>query len=100
MMGYLSAVPEGSKEQRLKSWVMTLPEPGPLFYLWSWMWEIGMNSADGGIRYSEIKAWSEMTSTNVTPDEARALSDLAKTWFNELHRGRDKDALSPWFPEV
>lgn len=98
-MGYLSSVPAGESKPRSESWVMRLPDKGPLFYIWDWLCEFGVIIAGSEVSYTEVKAWSDLTYTPVTPDEARAICELSRIWLNNRMRGQDKDAIAPWFPE-
>ena len=58
MMGYLVAVPSGSKDSCFKSWATSLPDPGPLSYLWEWLTQMGVIIGGREISYPDIKAWS------------------------------------------
>lgn len=97
LVGYLDAVPAGQKEPRSKSWCSGLPEVGELQYLWSWFTEIF--SQGSVLACAEIQSWSEMTMTPVSPDEFRALRELAIIYSSNYELGKDPDSFPPWMPE-
>lgn len=99
MMGYLAAVPSGSKDSRFKYWATSLPDPGPLSYLWDWLTQMGVIIGGCEISYPDIKAWSELTGIELQPQEATSLAELSRIWLNEKLKGADPEAFAPWLPE-
>ena len=99
MMGYLAATPTGSKNNRAVSWATSLPEAGPLFYLWVWLGQMGIIIGGREISYPDIKAWSELTGIELLPFEATSLAELSRIWLNEKIKSTDPEAFPPWLPE-
>lgn len=100
MMGYLAAVPSGSKTPRKRSWTTGLPEKGELAYLWSWLNQLGVLSQGHEITFPEVSAWSSLTAIIPTPDEAVALVELSRRWLHGNMQGRDPESSPPWLPEL
>lgn len=99
MMGFLAATPEGSRHTRADQWATSLPEAGPLFYLWQWVCQMGVIIGGREITFPDIRAWSELTGIELLPHEATSIAELSRIWLNENMRGRDATAFPPWMPE-
>jgi len=56
--------------------VPKLPESAA--YIWHWFWEL---KGSQPLTYTEIKSWSELTATPLTPFEVQALVELDRRFI-------------------
>lgn len=52
------------------------------------------------LSYTDIKHWSELTATPITPFQATSLAELSRIWLSEKRNGEQADAFPPWLPEA
>ena len=69
------------KKTGIKPEELTLELPVVFFELWEWFIELHMARGSNGmtlnpISFTEIKAWAELTGTEITPKEVRLLKML------------------------
>ena len=55
--------------------------PEPVEHLWDWFWELDSVRGSNGfgpnpLTYSEIRAWSQLTETEITPWEVSVLKKM------------------------
>lgn len=61
------------------------PFPEALRYLWGWWQELELGrtwreGSPSAVTFAEVRAWSELTGTELRPDEAVALVEIDRTW--------------------
>lgn len=67
------------------------PIPASAAYLWQWWWRLHRRRPSGGmgiasITWSEIKAWSELTGTEVLPWEIEIIEAVEDEFMKSVNR--------------
>lgn len=73
-------------------------------YLIDYLFELGpvMYTGDGiaPITFSEIESWALLTSTPVSPFDAKALRFLSASFVRQANAAKDPKCPSPWEPTM
>jgi len=111
-MAWLHAVPEGSKNSRLKSFkaldenssFLQLPNIEGAEYLVALLSEVGFVSYSGvgaiAITWSEIESWLNCTELNLSIWEKLMLKEMSEAYASVLSTATDKHTPAPYIHEV
>jgi hypothetical protein len=81
-----------------------LPEKGPLEYLIHYLSEIGEAELNGEnlttIGWVTMKAWSEMTGTQLTSGEALGIHQLSSVYVSQYYQSNDPSCPAPHFDVI
>ena len=111
-MAWLHAVPEGSKNSRLKSFkdfdenssFLKLPNIEGAEYLVALLSEVGFVQHTGmgatSIPWTEIDSWLRCTQLNLSVWEKLVLKEMSEVYASQLITSTDKNHPAPYIPEV
>lgn len=101
----MAAVPEEKEESRWEllsienSPLLELPETEGAEYLLDYLFEVGpMNTLGMGpspITYTDIKHWSEITNTHISPLDAHLLRHLSREYVSQFNASKENNAPAP-----
>lgn len=87
-------------EKRELSYKGNIPTPGPLFYLFKFLLELGNFSYSGGemipILWSELKAWIDFTGIIFTYQEIKIIRILSEIYVDQYNKSIKENCVIPW----
>ena len=102
-MAWYHSTPENSKIQRGKSIPDNLKEFPSLIggeYLLEYLFDLGISHSDGygqnPIKYTEIKAYCDLVSIDLSPFEVKTIRELSVAYCNQASISTKKDAFAPY----
>lgn len=60
--------------------------PDIVAHVWEWFLQLSAARQQGALSYSEIKAWSELTHTPITPFELELIKALDTEFLTQQHK--------------
>ncbi|MAO65046.1 MAG: hypothetical protein CL666_08600 [Balneola sp.] len=63
------------------------PFPGIVAHVWEWFLDLSAGRGQGGISYTEIKSWMELTGNRPTPFEIRLIKRIDIAYLKRNNSG-------------